>query len=201
MSSAGRYGPREGWLSVGLLALVLWCVTHSVYEAEWADDLDLLTPLAWLMMGVGVMAAKSGLRPAAAHILAVIIGIESVVERFGNRMTASTWEGKLNELSWHVVTWIDTAFAGGNSRDNVMFALFMAAITVTLAYVCAWLVFKQGRGGVAVVLCAALALLHLSYSYSTLNYHFYLLLFFGMLLLVRLELSRRQQFWQTSGLV
>ena len=43
-------------------------------------------------------------------------------------------------------------------------------------------------------------LLHLSYSYTTLNYHFYLLLFFGMLLLVRLELSRRQQFWQTSGL-
>ena len=38
MSSAGRYGPREGWLSVVLLAAVLWCVTHSVYEAEWAAE-------------------------------------------------------------------------------------------------------------------------------------------------------------------
>ena len=64
MSSAGRYGPREGWLSVLLLAAVLWCVTHSVYEAEWADDLDLLTPLAWLMMGVGIVGVQE--RPAPA---------------------------------------------------------------------------------------------------------------------------------------
>jgi hypothetical protein len=200
MSSAGRYGPKEGWLSVLLLAAVLWCVTHSVYEAEWADDLDLLTPLAWLMMGVGIMVAKSGLRPVAGHALAAIIAVEAIIERYGNRMTAQTWEGKLNELSWHVVTWLQTASSGGNSRDNVMFALYMAALSVTVAYVSAWLVFKRAKGGAAVVLCAALLLLHLSYSYSTLNYHFYLLLFFGMLLLVRLELSRRQRFWETSGL-
>ena len=43
------------------------------------------------------------------------------------------------------------------------------------------------------MIAAAMLLLHLSYSYSTLNYHFYLLLFFGLLLLVRLELSRRQR--------
>ena len=200
MSSAGRYGPREGWLSVVLLAAVLWCVTHSVYEAEWAEDLDLLTPLTWLMMGIGVVAAKSGLRPLAAHVLALIIGVLAIVERYGNRMTASTWEGKLNELSWHVVTWLETAIAGGNSRDNVMFAMYMAALGSILGYVTAWLVFKRGKGGAAVVISATLLLLHLSYSYSTLNYHFYLLLFFGMLLLVRLELSRRQQFWETSGL-
>ena len=81
-----------------------------------------------------------------------------------------------------------------------MFAIFMAALGTTLGYTTAWLVYKRGQGGLAVVLCAALLLLHLSYSYSTLNYHFYLLLFFGMLLLVRLELSRRQSFWQAAGL-
>jgi hypothetical protein len=200
MSPSGRFGPREGWLSVVLLAAVLWCVVHSVYEAEWAENLDLLVPLTWLMMGVGIVAAKSGLRPIAAHGLAVVIGVETIIERFGSRMTAATWEGKLNELSWHIVTWLDAVVNGGNSRDNVMFAMFMAAISVTLAYVTAWLVYKLGRGGLAVIICAALLMLHLSYSYSTLNYHFYLLLFFGMLLLVRLELSRRQNFWATSGL-
>ena len=62
-------------------------------------------------------------------------------------MTAQTWEGKLNELSWHVVTWIDAVFNGGNSRDNVMFAMFMAALSTTLGYGTAWLVYKRGRGG------------------------------------------------------
>ena len=88
MSSAGRYGPREGWLSVCLLAMVLWCVVHSVFEAEWAADLDLLVPLTWLMMGVGIAAAKSGLRPWAAHTLAAVIAVEAIIERFGSRMTA-----------------------------------------------------------------------------------------------------------------
>lgn len=200
MSSAGRFGPREGWLSVALLAAVLWCVVHSVYEAQWADNLDLLVPMTWVMMGVGIMVAKSGLRPAAGHVLAAIIGLLLIVERFGGRMTADTWEVKLNELTWHVVTWVEAIAAGGNSRDNVMFAMFMAALSVTLGYVTAWLVFAKGRGGAAVVISAALLLLHLSYSYSSLNYHFYLLLFFGLLLLVRLELSRRQQFWDSAGL-
>ncbi|MGE3913493.1 MAG: transglutaminaseTgpA domain-containing protein, partial [Chloroflexota bacterium] len=175
-------------------------MVHSVYEAEWAENLDLLVPLAWLMMGVGIVVVKSGLRPAVGHTLALIIGVEAIVDRFGSRMTAGTWEGKLNELSWHVVTWIETAMAGGNSRDNVMFAMYMAVMACALGYGTAVLVFKHGRGGLAVVICAALLLLHLSYSYSTLNYHFYLLLFFGLLLLVRLELSRRQNFWSTSGL-
>ena len=200
MSSAGRFGPREGWLSVLLLGAVLWCVVHSVYEAEWAEDLDLLVPLTWLLMGIGIVAAKSALRPLAAHALAVVIAVLAIVERFGSRMSASTWEGRLNELSWHVVTWFDAIINGGNSRDNVMFAMFMAVLSVTLAYVSAWLVYKLGRGGAAVTICAALLLLHLSYSYSSLNYHFYLLLFFGMLLLVRLELSRRQDFWTNAGL-
>src|SRR6266540_5031475 len=149
MSSAGRYGPREGWLSVLLLAAVLWCVVHSVDAAEWSDNLDLLVPLTWFAMAVGIAAAKSGLRQRAAHALAVVIGIEALVLAFGNRMTASRWEDRMNELSWHIVTWLQTAFAGGNSRDNVVFALIMAALSLGLGYVTAWLIYGLGRGGLA----------------------------------------------------
>src|SRR4051794_15613404 len=152
MSSAGRYGPREGWLSVLLLGAVLWCVVHSVEAAEWADNLDLLVPLTWFAMGVGTAAAKSGLRRRAAHALAFVVGIEVLVLAFGNRMTATRWEDRMNELSWHIVTWLQTAFAGGNSRDNVVFAMVMAGMSVLLGYGTAWLVFAHGRGGLAVII-------------------------------------------------
>jgi transglutaminase-like putative cysteine protease len=200
MSSSGWYGPREGWLSVLLLAAVLWCVVHSVEAAEWSDNLDLLVPLAWFGMAVAIVGVKSGLRRRALHILAAVIAVETIVLTFGNRMTATKWDDRLNELSWHIVTWLQTAFAGGNSRDNVVFALIMAALALTLGYITAWLIYAKGRGGLAVIIAGAMLLIHLSYSYATLNYHLYLLLFFGLLLLVSLELSRRQQFWSRSGL-
>src|SRR5882724_9166452 len=88
-SSSTWYGPREGWLSVFLLAAVLWCVVHSVEAAEWSDNLDLLVPLAWFGMAVGIVGAKSGLRRRSLHILAGVIGVETIVLTFGNRMTAT----------------------------------------------------------------------------------------------------------------
>src|SRR5581483_815854 len=200
MSSSGRFGPREGWLSVLLLAAVLWCVVHSVEAAEWSDNLDLLVPLAWFGMAVGIVGVKSGLRRRTLHIMAVLIGIEAIVLAFGNRMTASAWDDRLNELSWHIVIWLQTMFSGGNSRDNVVFALIMAVLAMSLGYITAWLIYARGRGGLAVIIAGATLLIHLSYSYATLNYHLYLLLFFGLLLLVSLELSRRQAFWHRSGL-
>lgn len=200
MEAQLRRGPREGWLSVLLLAIVIWAVVHSVQEAAWVEDLDVLVPLAMFGLLVGLAAAKSGLKRWAAHTAGVLLGIQAVVLLFGNRMTASTWEGKIAELIWHVHVWLYTAFTGGNSRDNVMFALYMASIAWLLSYGSSWLVFKLGRGGWAVAIAGCLCLLHLSYSYSTLNYHFFVLLFAGLLLIVRLELLRRQAFWARSGL-
>src|SRR4051794_36016686 len=164
MPTTGRIGPREGWLTVILLALVLWCVVHSVEAAEWSDNLDLLVPLAWFGMAVGIVGVKSGLRRRTFHILAFLIGIEAIVLTFGNRMTAVAWDDRLNELSWHTVTWLQTAFAGGNSRDNVVFALIMATVSMALGYLTAWLIYARGRGGLALIICGALLLLHLSYS-------------------------------------
>ncbi|MDP8921963.1 MAG: DUF3488 and transglutaminase-like domain-containing protein [Chloroflexota bacterium] len=200
MQAELRWGPREGWLSVLLLAIVVWSVVHSIEEAAWAEHLDALVPLAMLGVLVGLAAAKSGLKRWVAHAAALLLGIEAIVLLFGNRMTATSWEGKLAELVWHVHLWLYTAVTGGNSRDNVMFALFMAALAWLLAYGSSWLVFALGRGGWAVALNGALCLLHLSYSYATLNYHFFILLFAGLLLIVRLELLRRQAFWARSGL-
>src|SRR3954447_17866956 len=94
MSSSGRFGPREGWLTILLLAAVLWCVVHSVEAAEWSDNLDLLVPLAWFGMAVAIVGVKSGLRRRALHVLAFVIAIEAIVLTFGNRMTANSWDAR-----------------------------------------------------------------------------------------------------------
>ncbi len=193
-------GPREGWTTVALLGVVLWSVVHSVEEAAWVNDLDLLVPLALAALLVGLVAAKGALRPSVAHLASALLGLEILVLVYGNRMSGPTWPDKLAELLGHVGAWVATALGEGNSRDNLMFALVMGLISWTLGYVSAWLVFRRGMGWAALALNATVLLFHLSSSYATLNYHFYVLLFAALMLLVRLELSRRELFWSSAGL-
>ncbi len=196
-----RGGPREGWLSVFLLYVVVWSVVHSVKEAEWTQHLDVLVTMAGVAILIGLAAAKGGLRPLASHVIAMLVGLEYIVLVFANRMSSRTWEAQLAELLGHVSAWVQTAVEGGNSRDNVMFALVIACITWVLGYASSWLVYRLGKGWLAFVINGALLLMHLSYSYASLNYHFYVQFFAGLLLLVRLELMRRQQFWDRAGLI
>ena len=44
---------REGWLTVGLLALMLFSVTLSIQQAQWVDGLSILTPVTILGLGAG----------------------------------------------------------------------------------------------------------------------------------------------------
>jgi thiol:disulfide interchange protein len=87
-----RRGPREGWLTVLLLAVVVWSVVHSVEEAAWVEHLDLLVPLAMAGLLIGLAATKSGLKPGVAHAVGLLLGLEALVLAFGNRMTATTWQ-------------------------------------------------------------------------------------------------------------
>ena len=177
-----------------------WALAHSVEEAAWAENLDPLAPLAGLSVMVGLVAAKSGLRPWAAHVGSALIGLETIVLVYANRLTPAPWEARLAELFGHVGVWLGTAIGGGNSRDNLVFVLVMAALAWTIGYVASWLVFRHDKGWAALVLTGSALLIHLSSSYASLNYHFWILLFAGLLLLAQLELSRSQARWRASGM-
>ena len=195
-----RFRPREGWLSVGLLAVMVWAVVHSIEEAGWVEHLDTLVPLALCSLLVGLVAAKSDLRRWVAHLASALLGLELIVLVYANRMSPGPWAARLVELLSHVYAWVYTAVTGGNSRDNLMFALVMSCLAWTIGHASSWLVFRAGLGWAAVLVNAVALLMHLSYSYASLNYHFFILLFAGLLLLVRLELARREAFWQVAGL-
>src|SRR6266508_1739096 len=90
-----RFRPREGWLSVGLLAVMVWAVVHSIEEAGWVEHLDSLVPLALCSLLVGLVAAKSHLRRWVAHLASALLGLELIVLVYANRMSRSE-ETRLN---------------------------------------------------------------------------------------------------------
>jgi transglutaminase-like putative cysteine protease len=200
MELLNRLRPREGWLSLLLLWVVVWSFAHSVQEAEWVEDLHLVVPMGTLGIVVGLAATRSALRPVAAHVLSLILAAEMAVLMFSTRLSATMWEDRVNDVLYRVNLWLYTAMYGGNSRDNLMFGLVAAIFVWMLGYTMAWIIYRRGMGWLAFAIATISLLVHLSYSYASLNYHFYIMMFAGLLLLVRLELAKREAFWERAGL-
>src|SRR3954454_410010 len=80
---------REGWLMVGLLALMLFSVTWAVQRAGWADGLFILTPITLLGLFTGLVLAKlRGVPRVLLHLTGLLFG--AIIVLFE---TASLLEG------------------------------------------------------------------------------------------------------------
>ena len=71
---------REGWLTVGLLALLLFSVTLSIQQAQWTDGLTILTPVTIIGLVAGIILAKvSGVPRILLDLVGLQIGIITVL--------------------------------------------------------------------------------------------------------------------------
>ncbi|MFN8521992.1 MAG: transglutaminaseTgpA domain-containing protein [Chloroflexota bacterium] len=192
--------PIEGWVALILLLTITWCLGHSVQEAEFVPHLEPLIPMGFGAVVFGWLAAQSNLRPRMAHVLSGVLACELTIAVYAATLPPAPWQYRVNDLLYRVNIWFQAAFAGGNNRDNLMFALAMALLIWVLGYTASWLVFRRQLGWVAVGLTLTAQLVHLSYSYQTLNYHFYVQLFASFLLLARIELAQRERFWARARL-
>ena len=67
-------GPREGWLSVALLAVMLLSLCWSVQAAGWLDQLDFLAPVAIWALLAGLILGMSRLSIAITIPISAVVG-------------------------------------------------------------------------------------------------------------------------------
>src|SRR5437588_11326020 len=71
---------QEGWLTVGLLALLLFSVTLSIQQAQWSDGLSILTPITITALASGILLAKiRGVPRFLLHLLGFEIGVVTIL--------------------------------------------------------------------------------------------------------------------------
>src|SRR5438094_5046834 len=101
---------QEGWITVGLLALLLFSVTLSIQHAEWADGLVILTPVTIVGMLSGILLAKiRGVPRILLDLLGLEIGVLTVLLATASVMTDSsrllTIQDRLQELLMRTSVW------------------------------------------------------------------------------------------------
>lgn len=191
---------EEGWLTVGLLALLLFSVTLSVQQAQWSDGLSILTPVTIVGLATGIILAKVRRVPRflldlvglGVGIVTVLVAVSSVMQ--DPRLV--TIQDRVQDLLKRTATWVNVAVRQDMSDDLVVFILSLAVVCWVLAYSSAYFVFKSRQLWWALVPNGIALLINLSYSIVNLNSYIIVFMFSALLLMTRFNLLLKEERWQ-----
>ncbi|HEX9738058.1 MAG TPA: hypothetical protein VGA91_02400, partial [Candidatus Limnocylindria bacterium] len=190
-------GPREGWLSVILLGVMLLSLCWAVQSAGWLDQLDFLPPVAIWALIVGLLLGTSRLSVSVTIPLAAVSGAAIVLWTVGGEYHPEL--DQLGRLDGMRATGIDaavTAYRFGSIQSAVVLALAMGALMWVTAYTAAFAVYRRHHVLDAILLIGAFLVVNLV---ATVRDLFGLLILFAMaamLLWLRAALVERRSGWQ-----
>ncbi len=197
-----RLKPEEGWLSVFFLGLMLTSVAWAIEEANWVEGLSILQ---WSILGgmfLGLLLARLELRRLFAHSLSLILGTSWLLFLILRFVAPSLgWRDRLEILAARLLHWLQIALGGGVSGDNLVFLIFMAALTWIIGYLSAWFLFRSHSAWPGVVLCGVAISVNRYYGPPELNTWLMLYLISALILLIRVALSGREKEWRGAKVI
>ncbi|MCL4370948.1 MAG: transglutaminaseTgpA domain-containing protein [Chloroflexi bacterium] len=188
-------GPREGWLALLLLMVVVLGPAVSLADAAWVDGLWIAPWLAFFAILLGFVLAKLPVRGPVAHLFAAEVGLVGIGFYFAAMGPRGDWEERFGWLFGRISAWLQLVFGGGMGNDNMLFALLMSLVAWLLGYLCAWLAFRRHNVLLPIVACASALLLDLSYGAPNPETNLLVVLMASLLLLIRITLFQKERDW------
>ena len=104
---------QEGWLTVGLVAMMLFSVTLSIEQAQWSDGLSILTPITLIGMTTGLVLAKvRGVPRFLLDLVGLMIGVNTVLIAVASVMhdpRLSTVQDRVQDLVLRTTQWLNVS--------------------------------------------------------------------------------------------
>jgi hypothetical protein len=195
-----RLTPEDGWLTVVLLAALVYFTVSSIQAVTppWAPGLQILTTTTGVGLILGYLVTQQGRLPSAlAHSAAIVLGVVFAFKQTADIDLDGDWRLLLTRLA----TWFRLAFIEGRgSSDNAVFLLFLGILTFLLAYISYWLVIETRRPWLAVLANGTVLLINLNWATDSLIIFLVMFLLATMLLLVRFTLAENMRRWRARGL-
>ncbi|MGH2357140.1 MAG: transglutaminase TgpA family protein, partial [Candidatus Limnocylindria bacterium] len=189
--------PREGWLSAGLLAVMLLALSWSVQSAGWLDQMDFLGPVALYAVAMGSLIALLPLSRVVALPLSATLGAVIVIWTVGGEYyTGLDQLGRLFALREDLFGWVEVLLATGYPFQMSPYALGMAALMWATGAMAAHALYRHHRVLDAIVLVGVALVANMSATFT--NLFGYMLLFVVAALLLWLlgSIAARQDGWQ-----
>lgn len=189
---------EEGWLTFGLMTLMIMSVVWSVEAAAWVDDINLVPWVAFSGILIGVLFSKLKLPALILHPLALIAGSGIVVYAMARTLPDAPLLSRMGEVVDRLLQWLQVVIGSrGIGTDNMLFLMMLAALAWLIGYFSAWTVFRMHTVWWALLASGTAIVVNLSYAYTLIG-HFFLFMITAMLLVVRFNIFNQERTWKTQ---
>ena len=180
--------PREGWISFGLVLVMLLVLAFSVQRAEWIGKLDFLVPVA---AGAAVAGAVLGLtRLSVVFVLpaSALLGTGAVLWTVGGEFYPDLDQaGRLFLLRGDALDWTRIVVDGGFAPQLSPYAVALGAVMWVTAFIAAYTLYRHHRALDTILLIGVALLANMSATFADL--FIFLVLFSGVALLLWLRVA------------
>jgi transglutaminase-like putative cysteine protease len=188
----------EDWLTFLIAFITFLGVAESVQAAEWVEDMPSLALVTFLGLLCGLLLARSPLPQVVSHPLALMAGATVVLWQVLALVPGDDWVARWGVFHDRLSHWLEVARSGGISNDTLPFILLVVALTWLFAYLSAWSVFRWHNPWLALLPGGAALFVNFTFSDQS-SLLAVLYIGGGLLLIMRLSLTRRVQEWQRQG--
>jgi hypothetical protein len=188
--------PREGWLSLGLLLVMLLSLGWSVQRADWIPDTDYLIPVAFYAILLGALLGLTRLSVVGVLPLGAIAGTGIVLWAVGGEWYVERGQvDRLLEMRFQVIEWVRILLDRGAAPQLVPYAIGFGLVMWVTGFIASYTIYRHHRVLDAIVLVGAALIINMSAIEVDL---FYLVLFVlaALLLWLRAALIGREEGWQ-----
>lgn len=189
--------PRAGWLSLGLLAVMVLALSWSVQGAGWLERLDFLAPVALWAVAIGALLGLLRWTIVVTLPLAAIIGGGIVLWTVGGEYyPALDQVGRALALRTELIEWTVIVARTGYPSQMAPYAIGLGMLMWSTAFIAAYVVYRYHRVVDAILLLAAALVTNMSATFTDLFGHLLLFVVAALLLWLRAALVDRQDGWQ-----
>lgn len=185
-----------------LLALAMvWSVVKSIAISNWAPGLEILIPVVFPALLVGVLFARQPWLPGwLAHLLGIALGLTWTIQRLDPLLSErlTTWHDQATELLIRTIIWVRVLASGGRGEDTVLFVTALALLSWMLGYTTTWFIFRRGWVWWAILINAMFILVNYAYVLPKPTTLFFIFLATALLLIVYQHITARQADWAAA---
>lgn len=189
--------PREGWMSLVLLAIALYSVVIVIVQANWVGHSEFFYLFPIIGILIGFFVAKIPMLPQVLlHVLACFIGY----------MLAEASSMLAFQTSWMVVvSGLKAAFTGQMSMESatlseIVFFFYLSFLSFFLGYFGSWLIYRARLPWLVALVYGSIMLVNLNYVRSAFNPLLLVMLGALILLIARVQLATQLHQWASEGL-